>query len=117
VVTNNVVLIGRLTHEPELDYTAGQGHAVGNFSLAVDRDFTNKDDERETDFVPVRVWRRQAENVAEYLTKGSLVAVVGRIEAQSYDDREGNRRKAIRVVADKVQFLDNRKNRDNEPDF
>lgn len=114
---NQVALVGRLTHEPELEYTSGQGHAVVNFALAVDRDYTNKDGERETDFVPIRVWRRQAENCAEYLTKGSLVAVTGRIEAQSYEDREGNRRKSFRVIADKVQFLDNRKERSSEPDF
>jgi len=108
-MTNVVVLVGRLTHEPELEYTAGQGHAVVNFALAVDRDYKNREGERETDFIPVRVWRKQAELCAEYLSKGSQVSITGRLEVNSFETDEGDRRKSYKVVAENVQFLDSRK--------
>jgi single-strand DNA-binding protein len=103
---NQVVLIGRLTRDPELRYTAGSGIPVASFSLAVDRPFTNQQGERETDFINIVTWRKQAENVANYLKKGSLAAVAGRLQIRSYDDTQGIKRKVAEVVADNVRFLD-----------
>ncbi|MDZ4131779.1 MAG: single-stranded DNA-binding protein [Dethiobacteria bacterium] len=103
---NQVVLIGRLTRDPELRYTAGSGIPVASFSLAVDRPFTNQQGERETDFINIVTWRKQAENVANYLKKGSLAAVAGRLQIRSYDDTQGVKRKVAEVVADNVRFLD-----------
>ncbi len=97
---NRVILIGRLTRDPELKYIP-----VASFTLAVDRPFSNKDGEKETDFIPIVVWRKQAENCASYLGKGSLVAVEGRIQVRTYE-QEGQRRYMTEVVADNVRFLD-----------
>ncbi len=105
---NNVILIGRLTQDPELRYTSGEGVAVTNFTIAVDRPFPNQQGEREADFIRIVAWRKQAENIANYLKKGSLCAVEGRLQIRSYDDREGIRRIAAEVVARNVQFLDRR---------
>ena len=102
---NKVVLIGRLTRDPELRYTSG-GIAVTRFTLAVDRNFTNQQGEREADFIPIVVWRGQAETSAKYLNKGRLVAVSGRIQTGSYETPEGQRRYTTEVVADDVRFLD-----------
>lgn len=102
---NKVVLIGRLTKDPELRYTPG-GVAVTSFFIAVNRNFANNQGERETDFIPIVVWRAQAENCAKYLNKGRLVAVSGRIQTRSYDTPDGQRRYTWEVVADEVQFLD-----------
>lgn len=102
---NTVILIGRLTRDPELRYT-NSGHAVANFTLAVDRPFSK---EKETDFIPIIVWQKQAENCAEYLLKGSQVAVEGRLQVRGYEDKQGNKRSATEVVASSVQFLDTRK--------
>jgi len=102
---NKVVLIGRLTKDIELKYTPN-GVAVASFYLAVNRNFTNSQGEREADFIPVQVWRKQAENCAKYLSKGRLVAVSGRIQTRSYDGPDGQRRYAWEVVADEVKFLD-----------
>ena len=102
---NKVILIGRLTQDPELRYTPN-GTAVAKFTLAVNRSFKNKQGEREADFIDIVVWQRQAENCANYLGKGRLVAVEGRLQIRSYDDSQGIRRKASEVVADNVRFLD-----------
>ena len=101
---NKVFLIGRLTRDPELRYT-GSNVAVATFSLAVNRNFTNQAGEREADFINIVVWRKQAENVKNYLSQGSQVAVDGRIQTRSYDDNEGNKRYVTEVVADNVEFL------------
>ena len=101
---NKVVLIGRLTKDPDLRYTQS-GVAVATFFLAVSRSFTNSQGEREADFIPIQVWRNAAENCAKYLTKGRLVAVSGRIQTRSYE-QDGQRRYAWEVVADQVQFLE-----------
>lgn len=103
---NRVILIGRLTRDPELKYIPS-GTPVASFTLAVDRPFLNKDGERETDFIPIVVWRKQAENCANYLGKGSLVAVDGRMQVRSYE-QDGQRRYVTEVVADSVRFLDRR---------
>jgi len=105
---NKIILIGRLTRDPELRYTAG-GVPVTKFNLAVDRPFSNQKGEREADFIDIVVWRAQAETCANYLSKGRLVAVEGRLQIRSYDDNQGIRRKAADVVADNVRFLDKAK--------
>jgi single-strand DNA-binding protein len=102
---NRVILIGRLTADPELRYTQN-GTAVTNFRLAVDRPFTNQSGEREADFIPIVVWDKQAENCANYLNKGRLVAVDGRMQVRSYDAQDGTRRWVTEVVAQDVRFLD-----------
>ena len=102
---NRVILIGRLVADPELRYTQS-GTAVTNFRLAVDRSFTNQSGERETDFIPIVVWDRQAETCAIYLNKGRLVAVDGRMQVRSYDAQDGSRRWITEVVAQDVRFLD-----------
>lgn len=102
---NTVVLIGRLTRDPELRYTPG-GAAVAGFALAVDRPFTNQQGERETDFIDIVCWRQLAEQVANHLGKGRLVAVEGRLQIRSYETQDGQRRKVAEVVANNVRFLD-----------
>ena len=102
---NTVILIGRLTRDPELRYTPS-GTAVCSFSLAVDRPFTNQQGERETDFIDVVVWRREAETVAQHLTKGRTAAVQGRLQIRSYETQDGQKRRVAEVVADTVRFLD-----------
>jgi single-strand DNA-binding protein len=103
---NQVVLIGRLTQDPELRYTPGNGVPVATFTLAVDRPFANQQGERETDFINIVTWRKLAETIANYLKKGRLVAVTGRLQVRSYDDSQGIRRKTAEIVADNVRFLD-----------
>lgn len=102
---NKVILIGRLTRDPELRYTS-TGKAVANFDLAVDRPFSKQQGEKETDFIRIVTWQQQAETVANHLGKGRLVAVEGRLQIRSYEDRDGNPRKATEVVANQVRFLD-----------
>ncbi|HHY59741.1 MAG TPA: single-stranded DNA-binding protein, partial [Clostridia bacterium] len=102
---NRVILIGRLTRDPELRYTPS-GVAVASFTLAVDRPYTNQQGERETDFIRVITWRKLAEVCAQNLGKGRLVAVDGRLQVRSYDDQSGIRRQAAEVVAETVRFLD-----------
>jgi single-strand DNA-binding protein len=104
-VLNVIVLIGRLTKDPELRYTTS-GKAVATLRLAVDRGTTNPQGEKETDFIDVIVWERQAETVANYLQKGRLVAVQGRLQIRSYETQEGQRREKAEVVATSVRFLD-----------
>jgi len=97
---NRIILIGRLTRDPELKYTPN-GTAVTTFTLAINRKF-NKE---ETDFIDVVVWRQQAENCANYLSKGGLAAVEGRLQISNYETKDGQKRKAAEVVADDVRFL------------
>ncbi|RST70980.1 single-stranded DNA-binding protein [Siminovitchia acidinfaciens] len=104
---NRVVLVGRLTKDPDLRYTPN-GVPVANFTLAVNRTFTNQQGEREADFINCVIWRRPAENVANYLKKGSLAGVDGRLQTRSYDDQDGKRVYVTEVVADSVQFLEPR---------
>lgn len=104
---NRVILIGRLTKDPELRYTQS-GMAVASFTLAVNRRRANQQGEREADFIPIVVWQKQAENCANYLGKGSLIAVDARLQVRTYDDKEGQRRWVTEVVAENVRFLDKR---------
>jgi len=98
---NRVILIGRLTRDPELKYTTN-GTAVATFTLAINRRF-NKE---ETDFIDVVTWKGLAENCANYLGKGRLAAVEGRLQVRSYETKEGQKRKVTEVVAEDVRFLD-----------
>ncbi len=102
---NRSVLVGRLTKDPDLRYTPS-GVAVCTFTLAVNRPFTNQQGDREADFINVVVWRRPAENAANFLKKGSLAGVDGRIQSRSYDNQEGKRVYVTEVVAEGVQFLE-----------
>lgn len=104
---NRVILIGRLTKNPEYRQTPN-GVSVATFTLAVNRPFTNSQGEREADFINVVVFRRQAENVNNYLSKGSLAGVDGRIQSRSYENQEGRRVFVTEVVADNVQFMDSK---------
>ena len=108
---NKVILIGRLTRDPELRYTSSNT-PVATFSLAVDRTFTSQSGERETDFINIVVWRKQAENCKNYINQGSQVAVEGRIQTRNYEDQNGNKRYVTEVVADNVQFLDTKASRE-----
>ena len=101
---NRVILVGRLTKEPEIKYL-NNGTPVCNFTLAVDRTFKNQNGEKEADFINCVVWRKPAENVSNFLSKGSLAGVDGRIQTRTYDDQEGKRVFITEVVADNVQFL------------
>lgn len=98
---NRVCLIGRLTSKPELRYTTSN-IACTNITVATDRTFG---EDKKADFINVVVWRKQAENVCKYLDKGSLVSVEGRLQTNNYEDKDGNRRYKLDVVADNVQFL------------
>lgn len=102
---NRVVLVGRLTKDPDLRYTSS-GVAVATFTLAVNRTFNNQQGEREADFISCVVWRKQAENVANFLKKGSLAGVDGRIQTRNYEGQDGKRVYVTEVVAESVQFLE-----------
>ncbi|KGP92670.1 single-stranded DNA-binding protein [Pontibacillus chungwhensis BH030062] len=102
---NRVVLVGRLTKDPDLRYTPN-GVAVANFTIAVNRPFTSQQGSRDADFINCVVWRRAAENLANFMNKGSLVGVDGRLQSRSFDNQEGKRVFVTEVVADSVQFLE-----------
>ncbi|HGO2393301.1 TPA: single-stranded DNA-binding protein [Staphylococcus aureus] len=106
---NRTVLVGRLTKDPELRSTPN-GINVGTFTLAVNRTFTNAQGEREADFINVVVFKKQAENVERYLSKGSLAGVDGRLQTRSYENKDGQRVFVTEVVADSVQFLEPKSN-------
>lgn len=108
---NRVILIGRLTRDPELRYTQNGGIPVVRFTLAVDRNYQNQQGERETDFIDIVAWRRLAEICSQYLTKGSLAAVEGRLQIRSYEGQDGQRRKVAEIVADDVRFLSRKESR------
>ncbi|NLP50379.1 single-stranded DNA-binding protein [Bacillus sp. RO1] len=102
---NRVVLVGRLTKDPELRYTPS-GVAVATFTLAVNRTFQNQQGEREADFINCVVWRKQAENAANFLKKGSLAGVDGRVQTRNYEGQDGKRVYVTEIVAESVQFLE-----------
>ena len=104
---NKVELVGRLTAKPELRYTSSN-MAYARFSIAINRTYANAQGERGTDFINVVVWGKQAENVANYLDKGRLVAVEGSIQTGSYTDKDGNKRTSFDVRANNVEFLSSR---------
>ena len=109
---NRIILMGRLTRDPELRHTQS-GTAVASFSLAVDRDFKNKQSgEKETDFIDVVAWRQTGEFVSRYFSKGRMAVVEGRLQIREWTDKDGNKRRAAEVVADNVYFGDSK--RDSE---
>ncbi|MFP4952343.1 single-stranded DNA-binding protein [Staphylococcus pseudintermedius] len=113
---NRVVLVGRLTKDPDFR-TTPSGVSVATFTLAVNRTFTNAQGEREADFINCVVFRKQAENVKNYLSKGSLAGVDGRLQSRSYENQEGRRVFVTEVVCDSVQFLETKNNNqsNNQP--
>jgi single-strand DNA-binding protein len=111
---NHIVLIGRLTRDPELRYTPN-GVAVTNFDLAVDRPTTNQAGEREADFIRIVAWQKTAEVCANYLKKGRLVAVEGRLQIRSYEAQDGQKRRVAEVVINQVQFLERKDDRQGQP--
>ena len=106
---NRIILMGRLTRDPELRHTQ-TGTAVASFTLAVDRDFKNKQSgEKETDFIDVVAWRQTGEFVSRYFAKGRMAVVEGRLQIRDWTDKEGNKRRAAEVVADNVYFGDSKR--------
>lgn len=113
---NCVILIGRLTKDPELRYTPA-GVAIANFTLAVNRPFA-KEGQQQADFIPVITFNKQAENCANYISKGRLVAIEGRLQVRTYETDDGQRRWVTEVIANNVRFLDKAKeSNDNNNDF
>jgi single-strand DNA-binding protein len=105
---NRIILIGRLTRDPELQYLGADGIPAARFSLAVNRPFRAQDGAQQTDFIDCVAWRKLAEQVSQYATKGRLVALEGRLQIRTYE-QDGQRRRAAEVVADTVRFLDSSK--------
>ncbi len=105
---NKVVLMGRLTRDPELRYTPSNV-AVATFSLAVDRNYARAGEQRQTDFINIVAWRTTAEFVAKYFTKGQLVALCGKLQTRTWDDAEGKKRYVTEVVADEVFFAEGKR--------
>ena len=101
---NTINLTGRLTRDPELRTTPA-GNSVASFTLAVDRDYKDANGERQADFIDVIAWRQLADLCGKYLFKGNLAGVTGRLQTRNYETKDGNKRKAYEVVADKVEFL------------
>ena len=111
---NNVVLVGRLTKDVDLRYTSS-GTAVGTFALAVNRQFTNQAGEREADFINCVMWRKSAENFANFTRKGSLVGITGRIQTRNYDNQQGQRVYVTEVVADNFTLLESKTTTEQRP--
>src|SRR5690606_35667748 len=110
---NRVVLVGRLTKDPELKYT-NSGTAVTNFTIAVNRPFSNDKGEREADFINCVIWRKPAESLANFQKKGNLIGVDGRIQTRSFEGQDGKMVYITEVVADSVQFLESKKESSNQ---
>jgi len=108
---NRVVLVGRLTRDPELR-AMPSGNNVASFTLAINRNFKNKDGNIDADFINVSVFGKQAENVSKYVFKGSLLGVEGRIQTRSYDAQDGSKRYVTEVIADQVEFMGSKKDRE-----
>lgn len=109
---NHIVIMGRLTRDP--DYrTAASGLSVSNFSVAVDRDFPSQSGEKETDFIDCVAWRKTAEFVTKYFTKGSLIVVSGRLQIRGWTDKDGNKRRTAEILADNVYFGGSKTNGDS----
>lgn len=110
---NNVVLVGRMTKDADLRYTA-QGQAVATLTLAVNRNFKNQNGEREADFINIVIWRQQAENLANWAKKGALIGITGRIQTRNYENQQGQRVYVTEVVADSFQLLEARQNQNGQ---
>ncbi len=109
---NRVVLVGRLVRDPDLRYTPN-GIAVSNFTIACNRPFKTKDGEQEADFINGVVWRKAAESLAEYMKKGSMIGIDGRLQSRTYDDKDGKKVYVTEVLAESVQFLEPRGRQNN----
>ena len=109
---NRVMLIGRLTAKPELRYT-NANVPFARFTIAVNRQFNNQDGNREADFINIIAWRKQAEVICNYFDKGNQIAIEGRIQTGSYDDKDGNKRYTTDVVLDQFHFIESRAQREN----
>jgi single-strand DNA-binding protein len=107
---NHIVLMGRLTRDPELKHIP-TGAAVASFTLAVDRDFSSRE-EKQTDFIDIVAWRNTAEFVSKYFVKGQMAVVTGRLQVRDWTDRDGNKRRTAEVVAENVYFGESKKSRD-----
>lgn len=112
---NKVIILGNLTKDPELN-TTNNGISVCRFTLAVSRRFSNSEGEREADFIPVIVWRGQAENCAKYLKKGSKACVTGSLQVRSYEAQDGSKRYSTEVVAEEVEFVSSKNNSSDDGD-
>ena len=112
---NHIIIMGRMVRNPELRYTASQTPVV-SFTLAVDRDFSNGDGEKETDFIDCAAWRKTAEFISKHFAKGSMAVVAGRLQFRDWTDKEGGKRRSAEVVADNVYFGDSKK-KDDAPTF
>ena len=111
---NKIILMGRLTRDPELRRTQS-GTAVASFTLAVDRDYKPQDGERETDFIDIVAWRGTGEFVSKYFTKGRMAVVEGRLQVRDWTDKDGNKRRSTEVVADNVYFGDSKRPESGTP--
>ena len=108
---NHIVVMGRLTRDPEIRKTAS-GVSVASFSVAVDRDFSQQDGKKETDFLDVVAWRNTAEFAAKYFTKGRMAVVSGRLQIRNWEDKEGNKRRTAEILAENIYFGDSKKEDD-----
>ena len=114
---NHIVIMGRLTRDPELRRT-GSGIAVASFTVAVDRDFGGRDGgERETDFIDCVAWRQTGEFVSKYFTKGSMIVVSGRLQIRNWNDKDGNKRRSAEVVADNCYFGESRRSSEGNSNY
>ena len=114
---NHIVIMGRLTRDPELRRT-GSGVAVASFTVAVDRDFGGRDGgEKETDFIDCVAWRQTGEFVSKYFTKGSMIVVSGRLQIRSWNDKDGNKRRTAEVVADNVYFGESKRSNEGNSSY
>ena len=111
---NKIVLMGRLTRDPELRRTQS-GTAVASFTLAVDRDYKPQDGERETDFIDIVAWRGTAEFVSKYFTKGRMAVVEGRLQVRDWKDKDGAKRRSTEVITDNVYFGDSKRSESGTP--
>ena len=109
---NKVVLIGRLTADPMLKYLPGNGTAATNVTLAVDK-YNPSTGQREADFIPITIWGKQAESTCTYMLKGSMMAIAGRVQVRSFDDKEGNKKWVTEIVANETTFLGKSNNQQN----
>ena len=112
-MVNTVVLLGRLTKDPDVRYTATNNTLVASFTLAVSRRFVKQGEERQADFIPIVVWGKTGEFVSKYFKKGMQVSVVGRIQTRSWDDQNGQKRYTTEVIADEVGFAEGRRDDSN----
>lgn len=109
---NKAILMGRLTRDPELKFTQ-QGTPVVSFNIAVDRNYSGQGGEKQTDFIPVTAWRKTAEFISQWFTKGQMIVVFGSVQSRNWEDKNGNKRTSIEVLADEVQFGESKKNRES----